>query len=112
MLLQNLGALAYVDRTAYMVVGERFDQFPPYACLVNYDVDNKKDDSRDNQAGDRRIGVELLFINQLGGCQKVDKAKFIKDPIEATKTAQTKYEDKIRWAVSGYPLIIGGIAVP
>jgi hypothetical protein len=98
-ILQNLRSVAYVDRTPYMVVGERPDHPPPYACLVEY-VDR-----------DRRIGVELLLFNELGGCQRVDKTIYRDSPVEATIQANPKFEEKIRWAVSGYPLVLDGTAV-
>ncbi|MFH0802942.1 MAG: hypothetical protein V2A78_11250 [bacterium] len=97
--LQNLRALAYVDRAPYMVVGERPDHPPPYACLVEYAQDTE-------HSG--RVGVELLLFNELGGCQKVDKQTYFDEPVKATSDASPKYEDKVRWAVSGYPLVIDG----
>jgi hypothetical protein len=98
--LQNLRSLAYLDRASYMVVGERPDHPPPYACLVEY-------------AGDRlgQVGVELLLFNELGGCQQVDKQEYFVTPVHATTNAKPKFEDQIRWAVSGYPLVINGVAV-
>lgn len=95
--LQNLRSVAYVDRTPYMVVGERPDHPPPYACLVEYSPESP-----------RRIGLELLLFNELGGCQKVDKRTYQNTPVEATMQAQPKFEDAIRWAVSGYPLVLEG----
>ena len=100
--LQNLRSLAYVDRTAYMVVGERPDHPPPYACLVQYSMDSVE----------HPVGVELLLFNELGGCQRVDKAKYLASPVAATMEAEPKFEEKVRWAVSGYPLVIGGQEVP
>ncbi len=97
--LQNLRSLAYVDRTPYMVVGERPDHPPPYACLVEYSSDSKRPGE---------VGVELLLFNELGGCQMVDKQTYIRTPVQATSMAKSKFEDQIRWAVSGYPLVIGG----
>lgn len=93
--LQNLRSVAYVDRTPYMVVGERPDHPPPYACLVEYASPEA-----------REIGVELLLFNELGGCQKVDKATYTDSPVVATSQTTPKYEDQIRWAVSGYPLVL------
>jgi len=95
--LQNMRSLAYVDRTLYMVVGERPDHPPPYACLVEYSQDS-------GRPGE--VGVELLLFNELGGCQKVDKRRYSREPVRATREAQPKFEDQIRWAVSGYPLVI------
>lgn len=95
--LQNLRSLAYLDRTPYMVIGERPDHPPPYACLVEY-------------SGDRlgRVGVELLLFNELGGCQQVNKNDYFDRPVFATTNATPKFEDQIRWAVSGYPLVVSG----
>jgi hypothetical protein len=100
--LQNLRSLAYVDRTPYMVVGERPDHPPPYACLVEYSDESKTPGS---------VGVELLLFNELGGCQKVDKTTYFDEPIRATRESQPKFEDHVRWAVSGYPLVISGRTV-
>lgn len=93
--LQNLRSLAYLDRAAYMVIGERPDHPPPYACLVEY-------------SGKRlgSVGVELLLFNELGGCQQVDKDSYFEKPVQSTTKARPKFEDEIRWAVSGYPLVI------
>lgn len=93
--LQNLRSIAYVDRTPYMVVGERPDHPPPYACLVEYSQNSR-----------RRIGLELLLFNELGGCQRIDKRQYLEWPVEATMKAEAKFEDAIRWAVSGYPLVL------
>jgi hypothetical protein len=82
-----------------MVVGERPDHPPPYACLVEYSSDSSKPGS---------IGVELLLFNELGGCQRVDKKTYFDEPIRATREAHPKFEEQTRWAVSGYPLVIGG----
>jgi hypothetical protein len=98
--LQNLRSVAYIDRTPYMVVGERPDHPPPYACLVEYSPN-----------ADRQIGVELLLFNELGGCQQVEKKQYLESPVEATMDAKAKYEDAIRWAVSGYPLVLNSHAV-
>lgn len=95
--LQNLRALAYIDRTLYMVVGERPDHPPPYACLLEYSPESE-------QKGG--VGVELLLFNELGGCQKVDKEQYFNEPVKATSKALPKFEDKVKWAVSGYPLVI------
>lgn len=100
--LQNLRAIAYVDRATYMVVGERPDHPPPYACLVQYTPTREKPQA---------VGVELLLFNELGGCQRVDKQLYSKEPVDATTKAEPKFEDNIRWAVSGYPLIVGGAEV-
>jgi len=100
--LQNLRSLAYVDRTAYMVVGERPDHPPPYACLVQYSGDS----------AEHPVGVELLLFNELGGCQMVDKKRYMAAPVSATMDAKPKFEDSIHWAVSGYPLVISGEEVP
>lgn len=100
--LQNLRSLAYIDRTPYMVVGERPDHPPPYACLVEYMNESGKPNG---------VGVELLLFNQIGGCQRVDKRLYLAEPVTATRAAKTKFEDRIRWAVSGYPLVIAGKAV-
>jgi len=98
--LQNLRSLAYLDRAAYMVIGERPDHPPPYACLVEYSAEPLG-----------QVGVELLLFNELGGCQQVDKNDYFDKPVHATTEAESKFEDKIRWAVSGYPLVINGRAV-
>jgi hypothetical protein len=84
-----------------MVVGERPDHPPPYACLVEY-------------SGERlgRVGVELLLFNELGGCQRVNKDAYFDRPVHATIDAQPKFEDQLRWAVSGYPLVISQREVP
>jgi hypothetical protein len=97
--LQNLRSIAYVDRTPYMVVGERPDHPPPYACLVEYSGQSKA-------AG--QVGVELLLFSELGGCQEVNKKEYLKTPVAATMHATPKFEDQLRWAVSGYPLILAG----
>jgi hypothetical protein len=99
-ILQNLRSVAYVDRTSYMVVGERPDHPPPYVCLVEYSPES-----------DQRIGVELLLFNELGGCQRVDKKSYLSSPVEATTKAEAKFEDQIRWAVSGYPLVLNSAGV-
>jgi hypothetical protein len=98
--LQNLRSLAYVDRTA---VGERADQPAPYACLVQYSGDFKE-----HPFG---VGLELLVFNEDRGCQRVDKNLFLKQPVEAVRKAEAKFEENIRWAVSGYPLMIAGTPV-
>lgn len=95
--LQNLRSVAYVDRAPYMVVGERPDHPPPYACLVEYSYEST-----------RRIGVELLLFNELGGCQQILKKRYLASPVEAAMAAEPKFEDRIRWAVSGYPLVLEG----
>lgn len=100
--LQNLRSLAYVDRTAYMVVGERPDHPPPYACLVQYSADTAP----------HPVGFELLLFNELGGCQKVEKKRYLESPVAATMEAEPKFEEKVRWAVSGYPVVINGEEVP
>ena len=80
--------------------GERPDHPPPYACLVEY-------------SGQRlgSVGVELLLFNELGGCQQVDKLSYFDKPVQSTMEAKPKYEDEIRWAVSGYPLVINSLPV-
>lgn len=99
--LQNPRSLAYLDRTPYMVIGERPDHPPPYACLV------ESQSSSDSETFGS-ISVEILLFNELGGCQKVDKDTYFDKhkPIEATRKAAPGYENKIKWAVSGYPLRI------
>lgn len=98
--LQNLRSLSYLDRTPYMVVGERPDHPPPYACLVEY-------------SGGRlgQVGVELLLFNELGGCQQINKSDYFEKPVLATTNSVTKFEEQIRWAVSGYPLVIDSRAM-
>lgn len=97
--LQNLRSIAYVDRTPYMVVGERPDHPPPYACLVEYS-------SQSDRSG--QVGVELLLFSELGGCQQVAKNEYLLTPVAATMQARPKFEDQLRWAVSGYPLVLAG----
>jgi hypothetical protein len=97
--LQNVRSLAYIDRTAYMVVGERPDHPPPYACLVQYTAESKNS---------HPVGVELLLFNEVGGCQQIDKKDYIAYPVKATMAAKPKFEERLRWAVSGYPLVLSG----
>lgn len=95
--LQNLRSIAYVDRAPLMVVGERPDHPPPYASLVEYST----------QSGSAiQVGVELLLFSELGGCQRVKKSDYLTAPVKATMEAEPKFEDQLRWAVSGYPLVL------
>ena len=104
--LQNLRCIAYVDGAPYMVVGERPDHPPPYACLVEYDLRHVQ-----KWKGRQKLGLELLLFNELGGCQRVDKTAYVASPVNASGNAVLGYEQKIRWAVSGYPLVLNGSKV-
>jgi hypothetical protein len=97
--LQNLRTVAYVDRKLFHVVGEQYNDPPPYCCLVEYAGVATNATSP--------IGVELLLFHDRG-CLRVQKQKYHEHPAHAVKEAEKDFENQIRWAVCGYPLLIGG----
>ena len=99
--LQNLRSIAYIAGTPpFTVMGERLEEnHLPYSCLVRYS----------GISGRGRVGVELLTFNEFGNCRQMDKRKFVdgdlQDPGEESRWG---FERELRWAVSGYPLILDG----
>lgn len=98
--LQNLRTVAYVERKLFHVVGEQYNDPLPYSCLVDY--------SNDQNNRERPIGVELLLFHDQG-CLRVDKNQYTSDHTQAVKDAEKNF--RLRWAISGYPLLIGGSKV-
>jgi hypothetical protein len=93
--LQNLRSVAYADRTLSTVMGEELGN--PYACLVEYSHAPTEQASR--------VGVELLLFDEAGGGHQVDKHRFMSDHVRHLAAG---FENEIRWAVSGYPLLLDG----
>jgi hypothetical protein len=94
--LQNPRSVAYNRKRLYHVMGE--DLTMPYPCLVEY---------ADPTVPSKRVGAEvLLFTQQDGwpGCHRLDKKKYATG--QGDNPTQTNFENKLRWAVSGYPLLL------
>jgi hypothetical protein len=99
--LQNQRSLAYVDEQLYHVISETPDRPPPYACLVGY--------ASPADVWQQPIGIELLLFNENGGYQWIDKADYAQHPAHAVSQGHVETSLRnIRWAVSGYPLLLAG----
>ncbi|MGK7872630.1 MAG: phosphodiester glycosidase family protein [Xenococcaceae cyanobacterium] len=110
--LQNRECIAFVNyqkgsKILHHVDGQKFDDHP-FPCLVAYSEENEKDNTK------KKIGVELLLFTSSGyRCDKIDRKQFFSgQSAMALKEAEENFQDKILWAVSGYPLIMDSVKVP
>ncbi len=99
-LLQNLRTVAYETLGGKLssVVGENINSNLPYACLVQYEPQNR--------AQAPRVGIELLLFTDRGACFRVDKETYHRNPSAAISQVEKGFERMIVWAVSGYPLVL------
>jgi hypothetical protein len=99
--LQNLRTVAWANGRLHQVVGEPPGH--PYACLVGYEAES---------GADATVGMEVLLFNGDGSCARLDKRRFTAGGAGLLRGdgVERHYERKLRWAVAGYPLVLGGEA--
>lgn len=101
-LLQNFRTVAYIALGGKLscVVGENINANRPYACLVQYEPEERSKPPS--------MGVELLLFTDVGSCFRVSKHDYASTPAGAISHVERGFESKIKWAVSGYPLVLAG----
>lgn len=92
--LQNKRAVAYLEGDRFFSVeGESRAELPPYTCLI--------------ARQDKTISIELLRFSQ-NHCRLVDKELYMSGKHREALSRERTINDDLKWAISGYPLIIAG----